>query len=267
MTDGLTSPETKASEVMHGIEIYQKTPIDDFRRRYSSKVVTPWYYLDDDIGHFTTNEYDYPTLLSDIKIRGGLHLAVMGGLDPVLGQAAISDPNLTIVMDINNRAIDTIINGRILPLNNSKSGEEYWNNVRNYHRDFIRTKDRTRWDIPTGQDMTLYGGGWSSEKYFAKTKDALAKGKIKFTLGDITQDGLLLAKKLAEETGIPLRLIYVSNIFNYSTNNQELFNQRLKQGISEGWIDINAQVIDAGKDRKGIVTKVFGVEDYAALKD
>ena len=131
------------------IQELQDLSLRDFRSRFSSPT-TPPHHFADSIGYFTTNEIDYPNSLDEIKARGGLHLAIMGGLDPVFGQIAVAHPDLTIITDINDAAIDTAIDGRVLPLENSQIGEEYWGKVKDYFRNVIRKKDPKR----SSQDNT-----------------------------------------------------------------------------------------------------------------
>jgi hypothetical protein len=245
------------------IEAFQNLPSEDFVKNFSSKTPLPKDFSDK-VGHFTTNEYDYPDSLEEIKVRGGIHLAVMGGLDPVLGQVAVTNPDLTIIMDINRHSMESSIEGRIKPILETDNGTDYWNKVGDYFVKVVRKIDPTRWDFPVGQDATR--GGWSSPEYFAKVKQALLKGKIKWVSGDISTDGIGIALQIAKQTGTPIRLIYVSNIFDYSINNRQSFIERLSKGIEEGIIDKNAQIIDTGLGEKGIETKVFDVSSYLQIK-
>lgn len=245
-----------------GIEVFQNQTPEDFASKYSSKTPLPRDFSDE-IGHFTTNEYDYPNLLKEIRVRGGIHLAVIGGVDPVLGQLAISNPDLTIMMDINRNAMTTFINGRIKPILETANGDDYWLMVSDYFMKVIRRKDPTNWALPTGQDVKM--GGWSSPEYFSKVKNALLKGKIKWTSGDITSDGIELAFQVSKKTGKKIKLIYVSNIFSYSINNRQAFVEKLMSGVQNGYIDKDAQIIDSGLGKEGIETKVFDLSTYATI--
>lgn len=257
MTDGST-PEIGTHS---GIEAYQKTSLEDFRKKFSSQTIAPEHF-NSPIGFFTTNECDYPLSLNEIKVRGGLHLAVMGGLDPVLGQIATADPDLAIIMDINNRAIDTTIEGRISTLETSESGEEYWNKVKEYHTNVIRKVEPKHY-FPDNEEINEYRDRWSNETNYPQAKKALKDGRIKFVSGDITKDGLDLARKIAKETDIPLRLIYLSDIFDYASNNVLSFKKRLMQGMNEGWIDKEGQIIEAvGFHTKRVLRIAEYLNDY-----
>lgn len=242
------------------IEQFQEMPQGEFDKKYSVKTNPPQHFSDP-TGHFTTNEYDYPKSLPEIKVRGGIHLAVMGGVDPVLGQIAVANPDLTVMTDINSGSVKTTTEGRLTPISESNNGAEYWERVKNYFKDVIRKADPKRWDFPSDQDVLL--GGWSSSGNFAKVKEAFERGKIKLVSGDLTTDGIDLALNLAKETGIPVRLIYVSNIFDYNENKNRKaeFIQKLSKGIEDGTIDKDAQVIDTGLG-EGISTQVLDISTY-----
>ncbi len=245
------------------IEAFQALSPQSFMAKYCSDTPSPKDFSDE-VGHFTTNEYDYPDSLKEIRARGGIHLAVMGGIDPVLGQIAVTNPDLTIMMDINRKSINTSIEGRINPILEAENGNDYWQKVGDYFVKVIRKIDRTRWDFPVGQDASR--GGWSSPEYFDKVKQALSNGKIKWASRDILTDGIDLGFQVARETRAPIKLIYVSNIFDYSINNRQSFIGKLSKGIEEELIDKSAQVVDTGLGEKGIETKVFDISSYLQIK-
>ncbi len=250
-------------QIQTNIEAFQSLSSQDFMAKYSSSTPTPKAFFDE-VGHFTTNEYDYPDLLKEIKVRRGIHLAVMGGLDPVLGQVAVANPDLTIITDVNKKAMNISVDGRIKPILESEDGNDYWRRVGDYFVKVIRKIDKTRWDFPVGQDASM--GGWSNPEYFDKVKQALLDGKIKWASGDMTTEGIDLGFQIARETGVSIRLLYVSNIFDYSINSRQKFIEKLSKGIEEGLIDKNAQIIDAGLGEKGIETKVFDISSYLQIK-
>ncbi len=239
------------------ISEYQTITIQDFRNRFSRP--SPSVHFSNPVGFFTTNELDYPSSLDEISVRGGIHLAVMGGVDPVLGQIAVAKPDITIIADLNDQAVTTSIEGRILPLTTSQNFHEYWKQVMNYFETVIRRKDPKRWDFPIDQDSMR--GGWSSKDKFQIVRNALAAGKIKFVSADINTTGLELAKDIATKTGLPIRLIYLSNIFDYSSNDEKSFKERLRQGTETGLIDRNAQIVDS-RGTTGLETHVLSISDY-----
>lgn len=239
----------------------QNLSLRDFRQQFSTPTNPADYFSGLSQAHFTTNEYDYPEELSKLRTRGGLHLAVMGGLDPVLGQLAVTNPELSIITDINDSAIDWTVDGRLNPLSNSLNAQEYWQKVRKFHRDVIRKALPNRFDIPTDQDASL--GGWSSEKYFNDVKKALAAGKIKVIKANIMTEGLNNGLAIAKATGIPLRLIYLSNILDYKENADMLpsFKEGLRKGIAEGLVDKNSQVIYVD-GKNGLNTLVVDINSF-----
>lgn len=243
------------------VSLLQNMSLGDFRQRFSTAVQVPEHFSGYKMTHFTTNEYDYSSKLNEITTRGGLHLAVMGGLDPVLGQVAIARPDLSIVMDINDQAINWITDGRLLPLNTSSEGNQYWDQVANFHSTVIAEMFPDRYDFPTTQDMRL--GGWSAEKHFDEVKKAWQDGKVKIVRADIMGGGLELGINIARETGIPIRLIYLSNILDYKDVSKKLplFKKRLKEEIEHKNVDPNAQVIIVG-DEKGINTHILSIAEF-----
>lgn len=247
--------------IPRNISALQSLSLRDFRHNFSTPTNPSDHFSGKSQAHFTTNEYDYPEGLSKLRTRGGLHLAVMGGLDPVLGQLAVTNPELSIVTDINDSAIDWTIDGRLDPLLNSSNAQEYWQKVREFHRDVIRKALPNRFDIPTDQDAS--SGGWSSEKYFNDVKKALAAGRIKVIKANIMTDGLNIGLAIAKATGIPLRLIYLSNILDYTENIDMLpsFKEKLRKGIAEGLVDKNSQVIYVGGEN-GLNTIVVDINEF-----
>lgn len=247
-------------------EFSSHTPIDaiqqmspgTFASKYSAETPPPSHFSDK-VGYFITNEYDYPQSLKEIKVRGGMHLAIMGGVDPVLGQVAVASPDLTIMTDINSGSLQTTTEGRVTPIMEAQNAQEYWSKVGDFFRGTVRMIDPKRWDFPTDQDSG--NGGWSSPEHFPAVKEAVGKGKVKWAAGDFTKDGIELALKLAKETDTPIRLVYVSNIFDYSENNKAEFAKRLARGIEDGVIDSNAQVIDTSS-RDGLQTHVFDIATF-----
>lgn len=247
-------------------EIIKPTPIeaiwlmsnDAFASTYSVTTPPPNHFSDI-VGFFTTNEYDYPASLNRIKVRGGLHVAIMGGIDPVLGQIAVANPDLTIMIDINPHSMQITTEGRIKPISDAQNAVEYWSRVKDFFRNTIKKINPNRWDIPTEQDSL--NGGWSSVEHFSQVKEAVAKGKVKWATGDFTTDGIELALTLAKETNIPIRLIYVSNIFDYDENKKAIFAARLAEGFQNGLIDPNAQVIDTSSKNE-LKTQVYDIAIY-----
>lgn len=227
-----------------------------FTEKYSAEVPPPSHFADK-IGYFITNEYDYPNSLKNIKVRGGIHLAIMGGVDPVLGQIAVAHPDLTVIMDINPSSLEHTTQGRISPIKESDDANQYWGKVGNYFNSTVRKIDPRRCDFPIDQDSM--NGGWSSSEHFPAVKEAVVQGKIKWASGDFTKDGIELALQLAKDTETPVRLVYVSNIFDYPENSRAEFTQRLARGIADGTVDSDAQVIDT---RDGLKTQVLDVSDY-----
>lgn len=241
------------------IEQIQKMPNSEFMAKFSGKTPPPDHFSDR-IGFFTTNEYDYPNSLENITVRGGIHLAVMGGVDPVLGQIAVVNPELTIMCDINTDSLITTTDGRIAPIVKSKDGIDYWNKVKDFFRDVVKKIDPKRQDFPSDSDVSNHG--WSSPENFQKVKEAVINGKLKYIAGDITTDGIRVALDIARETKIPIRLIYVSNIFDYQENSRKEFVNRLNHGIQEGVVDPNVQIIDTSLGN-GINTQILNIFSYA----
>ncbi len=240
------------------IEAIQHMSNEAFARKYSTET-TPPSHFSDKIGYFITNENDYPWSLKDIKVRGGIHLAVMGGVDPVLGQIAAASPDLTIMIDINQSSLQVTTEGRIKPIAESQNSTEYWRKVGDYFNNTVKKINPNRWDFPIDQDSM--NGGWSSPEHFPKVKDAVARGRVKWAAGDLTKDGIELALKLANETESQVRLVYVSNIFDYSKHNKEEFAKRLAKGIEEGTLDPHAQIIHTASI-EGLKTEIYDVADY-----
>lgn len=199
------------------IEFYQHMDVDEFQQRFSGKIIPPNHFSDR-IGFFTTNEYDYPDSLPKIKVRGGIHLAVMGGVDPVLGQISVMNPDLTIMTDINQSSIDVTTKGRIWTIKDSVNASKYWERVLEFFKSTVRKIDPKRWDFPLDQDSTRHG--WSSPQHFSTVKQAVESGKVKWIAGDVMEDGLTLGLQISQATGVPIRLIYVSNIFDYFENDR-----------------------------------------------
>lgn len=245
--------------ILTPIQKFQEMDRENFLKRYSSRGHIPRHFSDK-VGFFTTNEYDYPESLNKIRVRGGLHLAVMGGIDPVLGQIAVAKPDLTIMTDINGESLKNTTKGRVDSILESSNGAEYWEHVRHYFNSVIRNLDPRRWDFPIDQDSTRHG--WSSPEHFLTVKQALSKGKIKWIEGDITNQGIDIAYKISAETGVPIRLIYVSNIFDYYENDIKTFIRKLQEGVEKGFIDGKAQIIDTGTSDQGLRTEVFDINAY-----
>ena len=240
------------------VDAIQHMPDTVFTEKYSAKVPPPRHFSDK-VGYFITNEYDYPDSLKNVKVRGGIHLAIMGGVDPVLGQVAIANPDLTVMMDINPSSLDLTTQGRISPIRESTNAFQYWRKVSDCFRRVVRKIDPKRCDFPIDQDSMR--GGWSSPEHFPVVKEAVEKGKVKWAAGNFTTDGIELALQLARDTETPVRLVYVSNIFDYPENSKTEFAQRLAKGIEDGTIDPDAQVIDTSS-REGLKTQVFDVLAY-----
>ncbi len=225
------------------LSVLQKMSLGAFRQRFSLNVTPPKHFSGYEHTHFVTNEYDYPTKLNEITTKGGLHLAVMGGLDPVFGQVAVAKPDLTLAMDVNDQAIDWTIDGRVLPLDSTTDGNNYWDKVNDFHRDVIIKTVPNRYDFPSNQDMRL--GGWSSDQYFNVVQQAWQEGKIKLVAADIMDAGLDLGMTLSREIGIPIRLVYLSNILDYGSVSRKLpsFKEKLRKGTASKVVDQNGQVI------------------------
>lgn len=113
----------------------------------------------DPVGFFTTNEYDYPNSLDQIKVSGGIHIGIMGGLDPVFGQISVAKPDLSLIFDINEPAMQTALEGRIETLLQSENGIEYWKKVEHYFVSKIKELNPKRYDYPNNQDISLGGCG------------------------------------------------------------------------------------------------------------
>lgn len=255
MSDGTSLSETGATP---GIEAYTGLSIEEFRQRFSRNVPVSGFFSDP-VGYFTTNEPDYPQSMEKIKARGGLHLAVMGGIDPVLGQIAVARPELTVMVDVNTRAVDEVLEGRLKPLEDSESGDDYWDTVSTYYKDEIAKKHPERLEL-----FNYYHGPgtWSDKAHFANVRDAFKRGKIKIMSGDIITNGLNVVREIAQNSNVPVRLVYVSNIFEYPENSQRAFQIRLQEGMTEGWIDKEGQLIENVFTGRDIKTEVMGIKDY-----
>jgi hypothetical protein len=248
------------TETRNGIEVYQSMPLDIFRKRFSKDFSAPSPFSDP-VGYFTTNEHDYVESMKKIHVRRGIHLAVMGGVDPVLGQLAVACPDLTVMMDINGQAIDTAVEGRIKPIPGSNTEEDYWDKVTSYITALMIRRTGTS-DFP--RRYSRGPGTWSDAQYLPVVQAALKKGKIKFATGDVMSHGLDVIKEIATESGIPLRLLYISNIFEYALHMQDGFKTRLQEGVTQGWIDETTQVLENVFTGRNTTTEVMGIKDFIA---
>ena len=228
----------------------------DFLGRYSSKAYTSPILGFGSVFTVTT-EPTYPEKLNEITVRGGIHVAVAGGLDPALAQIGHAVPDFTILCDVNMHAIH-LLNQRLILLDQAESGREYWSLLSR----LIKNDPRLSFNLPTVvSDRDYKVGGWSSEQYFDIVKNSWQQGKIKHIRADITSDGIETALKVAQDTGIPIKLIYLSNIFDEPSNRLHLtaFRSVLDRAISEGLLDPSAQMVTTSI-YEGMETKVLSVK-------
>lgn len=204
-----------------------------------------------------TTEPTYPTKLTELTVRGGIHVAVAGGLDPALAQVGRTVPDLTLLCDVNLHAIH-LIHQRLMLLDEAKNGIEYWKLLSK----LIEEDPRLSSNLPTVvNDRDYKVGGWSSEQYFDVVKMLWQKGRVKLIRSDITSDGIETALQIAEDVGIPIKLIYLSNIFDDPSNRLNLtkFRSILDRAIAEGLVDTDAQMVTTSI-YEGLETKVSSVK-------
>lgn len=240
----------------NSIDAVLQTPYREFFSRYSDLEVDgfPTFSTPSDV-MFGTNEIGYPSSLPHIGVSGGIHLAVAGGLDPAFGQIGVAHPELTIMCDVNPFMVK-VMDIKLALLGEASSGAEYWDLLPKRLGDSgFPITSNLRYGIfePRIKD------GWST-KYYEAVQSAWNEGRIKFFLADMVSHGISTGFEIARETGLPITLIYVSNIFDARIfNSQSRFKNRLAEGIEEGVIAEDAQIVDA----RALHTDVFQVTKYA----
>jgi len=230
----------------------------EFLGRYSSQGLSPDQILG--VVYHVTTEPTYVGNLHELSVKGGIHLAVAGGLDPALAQIARTEPDLTVLCDINLLATH-VVHQRLRLLESAETGKEYWEMFASLLQEDPRIKFNSL-DLPvTGGDVQL--GGWSSDQYYPAVRLAWKKGSVKFIHSDISSDGLITGMNISRDLSIPIRLIHLSNIFDYPANwpNRKIFKQVLAEGLRSGVIDPNAQIVMASI-YNGMDIEVLSVEQY-----
>ena len=232
--------------------------LTEFRRRYSSDKVDLDGFEPKNV-FATSNEFRYPEMIEEITVRGGIHLAVAGGLDPALGQVAKANPDLTILCDINPFAVP-MIDTRLRLLEQAENGREYWE----MFKELLDTDPRLVSNIAAIAGDGTASTGWSSRQHFSAVRSAWQKGAIKLIHTDIATDGIQTGMEIARDTGVPIRLINLSNIFDWRENRSKLsgFKTALRTGIADGTIDPGSQIV-AASIHNNMRHQVWTTSDFA----
>lgn len=251
---------TEAKEGLNpAIDSLRSLSLTAFRRRYSAdNPDLPTFGMHD--VYATSTEAVSTKKFAELPVRGGIHLSVAGGLDTPLTQVATVKPELSILCDVNSFAMP-MIQTRLQLLNQAADGRQYW--------------ELFRWALAQDPRLTpslerdsffkdYLGGGWSSFEHFAAVKQAWKKGAIKVVHSDIATDGILTGMQIAKKTGVPIRLINLSNIFDSPINRGKIrsFKSVLGAGLRNGEIDPESRVV-ATSIHDYLEHKIWLTKDFA----
>lgn len=242
------------------LESLRSLSLTGFRGRYSGDNPR----LEDfDINNVyrTSTEAISAARFESLPIRGGLHLSVAGGLDTPLAQVATVQPDLSILCDVNMFAM-RMIDTRLRLLAKARDGRSYWELFRwALAEDPLLTPSL---EEPNYCFTDYLGDGWSSFERFPAVKKAWEKGAIKVIHSDILTDGIQTGMQIAKETGLPIRLINLSNILDHSVNRVRLggFQLDLREGLRNGTIDPESQVVTAST-RDNLSHKIWHAKEFA----
>lgn len=220
------------------LDSLRRLPIDAFSLRYSLPEPTLELTMAD--VYASTTEVAYADSLPALTVRGGIHLAVAGGLDPALGQIAVVNPDISILCDVNPFVSDMVAE-RLKILDVVENGKNYWKKFRSVHRQSPSLSQSMGIEKPE-QDLVK---GWSSDDHFVNVKHSWQNGKIKLITGSILTQGLQVALDIAEETETPISLLYLSNIMDWFQNFTKLrkLQEILSESVSLGLMSPDAQIV------------------------
>lgn len=208
-----------------------------------------------------STETEYVEALARLTTKGGIQIAVAGGLDPVLGQIGQACPDLTLLCDVNVFAT-SFIHRRLAMLERAGDGQQYWQLTA---QEFNNDRQYLGIGLPVPIDRDYQAGGWSAPKHYQAVKAAWQRGAIKLVNADITDGGIKVGLKVARETQVPIKLIHVSNVFDYPDNwdRFDRLRHRVNQGLTEGLVSRDTQVVSATIVRD-LATEVQSVQEYFA---
>lgn len=274
-------------------------------------------------------EKDYPLALEKLLVKGGIYVAVSGSVNPPFGHISEIQPELSILLDINDAAIDYLrFRGTLLEA--GPNGYEYWNRLgrlwvpynelteemieascdgrlpvglpvkvleillheKGRREAIIEAKRRERREsYPLQSDMPIKSyidfsqfhkildlkpetvielerdiqiGGWSSPNRYSKVRKAWGEGRIKGVTGDFTSGGFALALDISSKSGVPITLVYISNIDDYwSPVQRNSLVTLIKEGLERNLFHPQCKVIDWWATR----TRVHTVQDYVHMVD
>ena len=198
---------------------------------------------DPNLPRYPFSNEDYRSSEAHIQSNGGIYIGVSGSVDPAFFNISQHNPQLSILVDIDPKAID-YLQRRGDELAQNQNGETYWRSVL---RNILNIQDE---DPFQNQRADLYiedlrNNGWSSRQdAYNAVKKLWQEGRIKGLEGDLVRCGLPVAARVSRETKIPITLIYVSNVPDYLTQ-QEIrdMQSQMSAFLDEGLIDRRTQVV------------------------
>ena len=130
-------------------------------------------------------------------------------------------------------------------------------------KEFDKDREVFRFGLPIPIDRDYRNGGWSSPEYYPIVRAAWKRGAIKLVDADITIGGISFGLQVARAIRIPIKLIHLSNIFDYKGNWDSFDNlrRRVNEGLTEHLISADAQVVTATIVRD-LETEVYPIREY-----
>lgn len=223
------------------LDSLRNIPFQDFFRLYSDLDAQLQGFNDPNRAFMRSTETNTTDFIKGLRVQGGIHLAVAGGLDQALLQNALAKPDLSILCDVNVFALP-IVYERLALLEKADGALDYYQKLND------RLKDNPSLDYGVGSVPYVTDNSfWSYGEHYKAVQRSWRRGSLKYIHADITTRGLSVGFKIARETGVPIRLIYVSNIFDYPSNWKGFrnFTDAVQQGIDERLVDPDAQFIAA----------------------
>ena len=137
------------------------TNFKDFLQQWSSNGAVRGFEFNHGLFPFST-ETEYAEALPSLTTKGGIHLAVAGGLDPVLGQIGQTQPDITVLCEVNTLA-EHFTHRRLAMLDRVEEGRHYWQLI---GKEFDKDREVFRFGLPIPIDRDYRNGGWFFPHYF-----------------------------------------------------------------------------------------------------